>query len=319
MNRFVKILLKRFLNMLFSIMFALMLIILLVYLMPGKNYYSILNPNMSSELIHKLEVGNEFSLLTASLNFIGNLFSGNLGSSIHYHQNISVLIYEHLSVTALIALSAFIIQFVVSVFLAYLSIRRRGKIFGKIMNKLAAFFYSVPTIVTAPILIILFSVTLKIFPISGYSNFSASGNFIEIIYYLTLPILSLILSFIPEYYLYFVEILSDIYNKNFIIHLRSIGVSEKKIFLNHVIPNSFNSILSIAGIDLGFLLTGALITEVIFGIPGFGRLTYEAIWTKDYYLAISCGLYGSIIFIVINFISDLIRFIIDKRTLSSVQ
>lgn len=305
--------------MFFSVTFSLLLIIIIIFLMPGKQYYSILNPNMSAELINKVKEENEIHFLSEAIKFIQNIFSWNLGSSKHYHQNISKLIYEHLSVTFLLALFAFFVQLLISIFLAFVTIQKRGKFLDRAMNRLAAFFYSLPTIITAPILIIVFSVTLKMFPASGFSNFNSSDSFTQLIYYLTLPVLSLVVSFVPEYYLYFEDILDDIYNRNFIIYLRSIGISEKKIFFNHVLPNAFSSILSFVGIDLGYLLTGTLMTEVIFGIPGFGRLTYEAIWTRDYYLAISCGLYASLIFIIINFITDLIRFLVDKRSLSSIQ
>jgi peptide/nickel transport system permease protein len=305
--------------MLISVSIAFLLIFFLVYLSPGKQYYQVLNPNTNETLIKKMASEQNVSVVTEFTKYTEKILSGQPGVSSRYHQNISELIFVHIKVTVLLSLAAFLLQFILSLFLSYYSLKYKGKIFERTLDKLTSVLYSLPTIVTAPFLIIIFSVILKIFPSSGLSGFSEQNNIIETFYYLSLPVMSLALSFIPEYYKYLTEVLEDLSNNTFITYLKSLGVSKTKIFISHIFPNSMNTILSVVGIDLGLLLSGALITEIIFGIPGFGRLTYESIWAKDYYLAITCGIYGSVSFILINFFTDILRVIIDKRTLASLQ
>jgi len=313
------ILAHRIINMIISLVVAFSLIYFLVYSAPGKQFYYILNPNIDELLIQKMVSEQSLSTAVEFNEFVKKIFAGNLGFSTRYHQNISNLIFEHIQVTFILSITAFTLQFIISLFLAYVTLKHKGKLFDRIMDKSTSVLYSLPTIVTAPFLIILFSVVLKLFPTSGLSNFSGKSDFIDRIYYLTLPVLSLVLSFIPEYYKYLVEILENLSNQNFIVYLKSLSVSRLNIFFKHIVPNSMNTILSIIGVDLGLLLSGSLITEIIFGIPGFGRLTYEAIWTKDYYLAISCGMYGATIFILMNFITDILRVFIDKRAIASLR
>jgi peptide/nickel transport system permease protein len=95
--------------------------------------------------------------------------------------------------------------------------------------------------------------------------------------------------------------------------LKANGVENRTILLKHILPNSINPLLAIAGIDLAYLLNGSLITEYIFGLPGMGRLTLMSILERDYPMIIGCCLLAGVIMIVANIISDIFRSLLDKR------
>ena len=167
----------------------------------------------------------------------------------------------------------------------------------------------------------LFSLSSLIFfhppaPALDSSEFSFLARLIDYAYHLTLPIIALSLIEIAIFYKYLRDNLEDVYNKLFVLNLRANGVSEKNILLKHIIPNAINPLITIAGIELGILLGGTLIIEVVFGLPGMGRLTIEAIFERDYPLVIGCSLVISFLIIFSNLLADIIKAFLDKRLLA---
>jgi len=95
-------------------------------------------------------------------------------------------------------------------------------------------------------------------------------------------------------------------------------MDEGKILKNHILPNSLKPLISVAGIELGILLGGSLITEVIFSMPGMGRLAIDSIFSRDYPLAIGCVFVAGVVMIFANFIADIIKLKIDKRLIKGI-
>lgn len=105
---------------------------------------------------------------------------------------------------------------------------------------------------------------------------------------------------------------------NFVTNLRASGFSEKEIFNRHILPNAIQPLISAAGIEFGILMGGALITEVIFSLPGMGRLTVSAIINHDYPLVIGCTFIAGMIMILTNLIADLVKVKFDKRLIKEL-
>ena len=148
-------------------------------------------------------------------------------------------------------------------------------------------------------------------------NFAA--QLFDYIIHLVLPVITLCIGGIAVYYRYLRDNLEEIYNKPFVLNLRASGVSEKEITLRHVIPNAVNPLITVTGIDLGLLLSGALITEVIFGLPGMGRLTVTAILTRDYPLVLGCSFIAGVFIIISNLAADIVKAKIDKRLIKGIS
>ena len=319
------ILLKRLFT---SIVLLLLLIIFLFFLLrisPGDPVQKFVSPLLSPKLADnvKISFGLDKSLSEQFIIFIKNLVTGNFGVSYQYRMPVLDVIFMFLPFTLLLASISFAIQIGLGFYLSFFTFKRRGGILDKLLSRFSLVVYSIPTFVLALVLIYLFSVWLNIFPSADvrsieFDDFSFLGKILDYIQHLILPVLTLSIPGIIIYYKYLRENMDLENGKNYIKYLRSNGYDENTVLWKHIIPNSLGPVISVAGIELGILLSGALITEVIFNLPGMGRLTINAILNRDFPLIIGCTLVSGILIIIVNFIADIIRYKIDKRMLISI-
>ena len=202
--------------------------------------------------------------------------------------------------------------------LAKVSYRNQGKFIDKVFGHLSIITFSIPSFVIGLVLIYIFSVKLNLLPTSGIGTLysdeigfweNVNDHFIHLI----LPLITLSAAGIAVFYKYLRDNLMSISNQTFITNLRASGYAEKEIFNKHMLPNAIQPLISIVGVEFGLLLGGALITEVIFALPGMGRLTLHAILNRDFPLVIGCTVIAGIMIIVTNLIADLIKIKTDKR------
>jgi peptide/nickel transport system permease protein len=123
---------------------------------------------------------------------------------------------------------------------------------------------------------------------------------------------------IAMFYRYINENMNEVLNQTFILNLNSSGIDEKVILRKHVIPNSLRPLISIAGVELGILLGGTLITEVIFSLPGMGRLAIDSILSRDYPVITGCVFVAGAMMILANFLADIAKLKIDKRLIQGI-
>lgn len=292
----------------------------LVRIAPGNPSQKYLSPNLSPQLIEKVKSSFQLDKPMAEqyISFVKNAFTGDFGVSYNYHRPVSEVIFEVLPFTLFFSLSAFTIQFIGGLFLALWAFNHHKKLLDKFLSKGSIILYAVPSFVSGLFFVYIFSVQLKLFPSSGIKSIGTLEENIfflglDYLHHLFLPVLVLSLTGLPIYFKYFREHFEEHQQKLYAIYLRANGVAKRKIFLSHIIPNSLNSIIAYAGVDLGILFSGALITEVIFSLPGMGRLTVNAILEHDYPLIIGCTLTAGVLIILTNLLADLIRMKIDKR------
>ena len=134
--------------------------------------------------------------------------------------------------------------------------------------------------------------------------------------HLILPLATLSLPGIIVFYGYLRNNIDEVYKRSFVLYLRSCGANEKIIFRKHVLPNSVEPLISVLGTELSILLSGTLITENIFGLPGMGRLIVDAILTRDYPLVVGCVFVSAILVIIANTVADVVKVNINKRLAS---
>jgi peptide/nickel transport system permease protein len=202
--------------------------------------------------------------------------------------------------------------------MAVKAVKKINGFFDIVADKLSLLVYAMPSFVIGVFLILIFSVQLDLLPTSGVKSLNNSelsflSRILDYVAHLILPLITLTAGGIAVFYRYLRDNINEIYNHSFIINLRSMGYDEKTILRKHVFPNTLGPFISIAGVELGILFGGALITEVIFGLPGMGRLTISAIFERDYPLVIGCAFTAAFLMILSNFIADLVKIKIDKR------
>ena len=311
---------KRLATSVFVLFLTVSFVFVLIRIAPGDPSQKFISPNLSPKLVEKIKSSFQLDKQVHEqyLSFIQNAATGNLGISYTHHRPVDEVILEVLPFTIFYSLSAFALQFLFGLMLAAFAFRNRQKSSDKFLSHGSMILYAVPSFVSGLVFVYIFSVQLNVFPSSGIKTIGTlEQNFFLLLFdyakHLFLPVLVLSLTGLPVYYKYFRENFEENQHKLFTTYLRANGISERKILLRHLIPNSLNSIIAYAGVDLGILFSGALITEVIFSLPGMGRLTVNAILGHDYPLVIGCTLTAGILIIVTSLAADLIRLKVDKR------
>jgi peptide/nickel transport system permease protein len=321
-----KALVKRIFSSLITLFLLVSFLFILIRLSPGDPTQKFLSAEFSPELTKKVtaDFNLDQPIINQYVNFVANTFKGDFGVSYNYRLPVLTVVWQFLSFTLVFTMLSFLIQIVVSFWLALKSIRNIGGTFDKIISKLSLIFYATPAFVLGVFLIYILSVQLDLFPSSGsrsldYDSYTFAGKIGNYFWHLTLPLLTLSLAGIAMFFKYLRDNFENISRQSFILSLRASGYDEKTILRKHVIPNAIRPLLSIAGIELGILLGGTLITEVIFGLPGMGRLMMDSIFSRDYPLVIGCALVAGLLMIISNFIADLFKMKLDKRMIKGLM
>lgn len=315
-----KLILKRILSSLIVLFLLVTFIFVLVRLAPGDASQKFLSPKLSPELSQQVykSFGLDKPIYVQYISFLENAFTGNFGISYIYRQPVVSVVKNYFLFTLLFASLSFIIQIIFGYYFAKFTFFKRNKLGSRIISKFFLFAYSIPSFVIGVILIYFFSVKLNILPTSGITSiYQSDGKFfnqlIDHLVHLILPLITLSITGIAVFYKYLSDNLISVANQPFVINLKSMGYSEKTIFVKHLVPNAIQPLISVAGIEFGILLGGALITEVIFALPGMGRLTINAILNRDFPLVIGCSFIAGFMMIISNFVADIIKIRVDKR------
>lgn len=318
-------LLKRILTSLVVLLLLLTFVFVLVRLAPGDPTSRFISPKLSPELAEQVKKGfglNE-PIYTQYLLFLGKIISGDFGISYNYRLPVLDVINKYFIFTFIFSTISLLIQLSSSLWLAKFAFKNHGKLIDKLLTRFSIFIYSVPAFVIGLVLVYFFSIKFELLPTSGIMsiyndelNFweSIQDNFVHFI----LPLITLSVAGTAIFFKYLRDNLIAISNQAFVLNLKANGLDEKIIYRKHILPNAVQPLISIVGVEFGLLLGGALITEVIFALPGMGRLTINAIMNRDYPLVIGCTLIAGIMVIVSNLIADFIKIKMDKRLIKDL-
>ena len=227
----------------------------------------------------------------------------DFGKSYYDSKPIFDIILPRLMITSKLAICAFLLAAIVSVFLGVFAAMHAGKALDKAVHFLGISAISLPSFVVGPLLLYFFSVKFDIFPLNGHKeNLS-----------IVLPSLTLAIPLTAFSSRMIRAGLVDVMNDDFIRTAVSKGLSRKEALVFHGLKNAFLPALTIMGLQLGVLLSGTVLTEQIFGWPGLGSLTVEAVQSREYPVVAGCVLTMAFIYVFCNFIVDLLYQFIDPR------
>jgi peptide/nickel transport system permease protein len=319
-NNFISILIKRIFTSLLLLFLMITFIFFLLRIAPGNPVQKYISPDLSPALIEKIK--HEFELdkpvSEQYFSFIINVSKGELGISYNYRRPVIQVISEFLPFTLLFSAVSMFIQLTAGYFFALYFFRRPGFFKDRTASKVSIIIYSAPTFVTGVLLLFIFSELLNILPSSGIKSInhellSIPEQVIDYAKHLILPVITLSAGGAALFYNYIKDNLVEVSTRPFVSSLKVFGLNNKEITKGHIIRNAMGPVVSAAGVEFGILLGGALITEVIFSLPGMGRLTVNAIFARDYPLIIGCTLSAGILVIFSNLTADLVRGKIDRR------
>lgn len=284
---------------------ALSLVFLLVHLIPGDPVEVMLGETASGadKLELRRSLGLDQPLATQYRNFLVQLASGDLGRSLFEQASVNQIIGQRLPATLELALCAMIAALLISFPLALLAARRPGGFADRGALLFSLLGLSLPNFWMGPLLMILFSIQLGWTPVSG------RGSWLHVI----LPALTLGLGMAAILTRILRASLIQVGHADFTRTARAKGLSEKQIWLKHMLRNALLSVVTIMSLQFGALLAGSLITETVFSWPGIGRLTVQAIQSRDYPLVQGCVLVIAVGYLLVNFFTDILYKLVDPR------
>lgn len=242
-------------------------------------------------------------ILTQYGRFLAGVARGDLGRSLVSQRPVAGLILARYPATLQLAAAALLLSLSIALPLGILSaVRPRTAVdAGGLLFSL--FGVSMPTFWLGPLLIILFSLKLDWLPVSGRHGIAS----------LVLPALTLGLGMSAILVRMTRSSLLEIFPKEFVLTARAKGLPERRVILRHALRNALIPLLTVVGLQIGALLTGSIITETIFSWPGLGRLTIQAIQSRDYPLVQGCILAIALTYLLVNLLIDLLYAAVDPR------
>jgi peptide/nickel transport system permease protein len=298
--------------------FAVLLIVativfVVIRVMPGDPAVLMLGPDAAESEVQALRdrLGLNRSIAVQYATFLGDLARGDLGQSIFLHKPVLAAIGDRAQPTLLLAFLAVIIASAIALPIGILAAVWRGSVFDQVVLGGAMFAASIPNFWLGLLLIQFLAVYLGWFPVSGYGP--PDAGFFDRLHHLVLPALAigvinsaLIARFTRAAVL---EVLNDDYVRT----ARAKGLAESKVILKHVLRNAMIPILTIIGLTTGVLISGAVIVETVFGIPGIGNLVVSAVLRRDYPVIQGALLVSTFAYVFVNMLIDLLYLLVDPR------
>lgn len=286
----------------------------LVNIAPGDPAESYRSPGMTEEQFEaiKEELGLNAPIHIQYIRWLGRIFKGDLGNSIVLRQSVAKLMGERLPATLGLMLAAIIFSLLVSVVLGITAGMNQGKPIDKVITGFTYVGISIPTFWYAIILIIVFSLNLSLFPSNGMTT-TGVDTFWDKAYHAVLPILAISISKISTYTRYIRANVISQYGEEYVATAIAKGASPLGIVGKHLIKNCMLPIITLLGMDMGDIVTGSYVIESVFGWPGLGSLSLNAILGRDYPLMMGCTMLSCIVLISGNFIADIVCSFVDPR------
>lgn len=282
------------------------LVFLLLHLAPGDPVEAMLGEQASAADRAALReaLGLDAPLPLQYLRFLRDLAHGDLGASLHTREPVAAAILERLPHTAVLAVAALAIALALALPLGLRGALAVGSVAETLTSVAAVLGMALPSFVLGPLLMIVFAVWLGWLPVAAPGT--AAG--------LVLPALTLGLALAALLARMVRATVREVLDEDYIRAARARGLSERRVLWRHALANAALPLLTVVGMQLGALLGGAVITEIVFGWPGLGQLTIEAIQRRDYPLVQACVLVVSVSYVLINLATDALYGLCDPRT-----
>lgn len=304
---------KRILSLIPVLFVVSIAIFLIIHLTPGDPAAAILGIEASEEQIQELneEMGLNLPVYQQYLNWVSGVIQGDFGDSYFMNEPVTEAIFNHLGPTVSLALLAEIAALVVAIPIGILAAYRRGSFTDKGLMVISLLGMAVPSFLLGLLLMLVFAVNLQWLPVAGYRPLS--NGLWDHLRYLILPAISLGAFQAALVARMTRSSMLEVHNKGFIKTARSKGVKEYKVVFKHAFRNAFLPILTVIGQSFGALVTGAVVVETIFNLPGLGQLIINSIERRDFAVIQGVVLFVTLIYVFINLIVDLLYGIIDPR------
>lgn len=264
----------------------------------------------------RLEFGLDKPLITQLGVYLLKVIQGDLGYSMRFRQPVLELILSRVPATFLLMGTGLMISVLLGLFLG-VAYSRRSEVSENLSLTFAIAGHSMPAFWLGQILLIVFSLQLGLFPTQGMMSIRTQETglnaVLDVLHHLTLPALTY-----GTYHLTLIFRLTrskmlETLSQDFIITARGKGLDRRTILYRHVLPNVLIPIVTVLGVNVGFMLSGSVLVETVFGWPGMGRLLFEAVMARDYPVLLGLFIIICTMVIIANLLADIVYALIDPR------
>ena len=296
------------------------IVFIISHLAPGDPVTALISPSIPSAVADKLrrQFGLDQPLLAQYGHWLKNTLSGELGISFRHQRSVMEVIANFLPKTMMLGFTAICLELVVGLLLGLLAVRYYGSILDKMVSNLGLIVYTLPTFWIGLVLLAFFSYALGLLPSSqmhsiNAENLSFTGRAFDLFKHLILPALTIALPGAAGIARYFRTSLLKVQREEYVMFAQSLGLSKSKIFFSYELRNALAPVITIVGLEIGTLLAGAIVAEIMFAWPGMGRLAVMAIFARDYPLVMGCTLVSGVVVVLGNFVPDVFYMLLDPR------
>ena len=303
------------------------LIYFLVELAPGEPGQRHLAPGMTSETIEQLRInrGLDQPMHVRYVRWLGGLAKGDLGVSFSENRPVADVIRDYLPATLLLSGCALFLAFLLGIVVGALQAVRQYSLFDSAASVVLLFFYSMPSFWLALMLILVGSLYARnvwelpiYFPPSGmtdidHDGFSTIGRIADRARHLVLPTLSLSLVLAAGIARYMRGSMLEVIRQDLVRTARAKGLPERVVVFRHALRNALLPVITLIGLYLPFLFSGAVFVETIFSWPGMGRAIVTAVLARDYPVVVGISFFFAAIVVVANLVADVLYAVVDPR------
>lgn len=300
-----------FLGILIVVM-AVTLLFCMIHLVPGDPARIILGPRATPEMIAdiSMRMGLDQPLPVQILKFFGNILRGDLGMDVITNRPVAATVFGQLPYTLWLIFSAIIGAMLIGIPLGCYSALHRNTLADRITGVISVACITAPAFVVALYSLLIFAVTLKWFPAVGAGD---RGDFLDQVSHLVLPAFAIGLSWVGYLSRLVRASMLEVLGDNHIRTARAYGLPESTVVYRYALKLAVLPTVTVIGVGMGFLLSAALFTEIVFARPGIGKLIFDSITTRNYPVVMGSVLVSTVLFVISTTLSDLVNAWLDPR------
>ena len=309
---------RRLIQAVFVLIIVTLLVFFIMRLLPGDPIIiyvaqtaqvEAMPPEMVDEL--RAKFGLDKPILMQYFNWMGDIFQGEFGESIYYHEKVGKLMAERFPVTAHIGVLALIVGAVLGLIAGLLAAVRRGKWVDKIITPLTYIGITIPAFFLAILMIYTFALNLDLLPIYGYT--SPLKDFWLSTRQLVMPVICMAVFSIATNARQMRSSMLEVVQQDYIRTAWAKGLRERRVIIGHAMKNSLIPVITLMGLGVGMVLGGSVLIETIFAIPGVGRLMVSSILGQDYVVVQAITFVMALIILIANLAVDISYGWLDPR------
>jgi peptide/nickel transport system permease protein len=274
-----------------------------------------LNPTITAQDIERIKhvFGLDQPVYIQYLKWAAGMFTGNWGNTFFGGRPVLDVILERMPATFLLMGSGMSVAIIIGMLIGILGAVRRYSVFDYLATTGAMVALSFPTFWFGLMTIFIFSLKLGWLPSGGMFTLGGDEGILDLLKHLILPTIVLALVLVAQWSRYTRSSFLEVIHQDYIRTAKSKGLSGGRVLFRHAFPNAVSPLIALAGIQLPWLFSGALVTETIFGWPGMGRLFVDSLTMKEYPVLMGMVMITAIAVIIGNLLADIVNSLIDPR------